>query len=158
MVVYIDNLNVDLDLISKSDIKSCALTALEQEGRTADEDLSIIIGDDDHIQQLNREFMGIAEPTDVLAFPAGHIDPDSGHLYLGDVIISLPRAINQAKHAGHSPSAEVSLLVIHGVLHLLGYDHDQPEVKAEMWSSQDSILKILGIEIKSPQPTNQLHG
>jgi probable rRNA maturation factor len=108
-----------------------------------------LIDNDARIQELNKEFLGIDSPTDVLAFPAGHVDPDTGHEYLGDVIISFPQAKNQADQAGHSLSAEINLLVVHGVLHLLGYEHDEPEEKTKMWSAQSHILTNLGVRIKS---------
>ena len=88
--------------------------------------LTILFSDDLHIQRLNREFRNKDKPTDVLSFPGG--DPIPGMpepgRYLGDIIISVPTASRQANESGHSLEAELQLLVIHGVLHLLGYDHE----------------------------------
>ena len=150
MTVFLDFVDFYADLLNHSQIENCVLTTLEYQGVSTDTDLSILVGNDSRIQQLNQEFMGIDAPTDVLAFPAGHLDPDTGRVYLGDVIISFPQAKNQADQAGHSLAAEINLLVIHGVLHLLGYDHDEPEGKAKMWSAQTQILTTLGVRINSP--------
>jgi probable rRNA maturation factor len=86
---------------------------------------------------------GQAAPTDVLSFPAGDIDPDTGEPYLGDVLISFPRAEAQVKSAGHPVEEEIQLLVTHGILHLLGYDHAEPEAKERMWCAQEEILEAL---------------
>lgn len=110
--------------------------------------LTILFSDDQHIQQLNRDFRQIDKPTDVLSFPGG--DPFPGNPdkspYLGDIIISVPTADRQAKESGHSLAAELHLLVIHGALHLLGYDHDEPEDKKRMWAKQEEILTNLGFD------------
>ena len=84
-------------------------------------------------------------PTDVLSFPASETDPDTGASYIGDILISIPRAQAQADAAGHPLEAEVQLLVVHGVLHLLGYDHADAEEKALMWKAQAEILTGLGL-------------
>lgn len=112
--------------------------------------LGIVITDDSQLQKLNREFLGIDEPTDVLSFPADETDPDTGELYLGDILISYPRALAQSRSGGHSLQDEVQLLVVHGVLHLLGYDHDEESTSAEMWAAQAEILNTLGCAIQVP--------
>jgi probable rRNA maturation factor len=81
----------------------------------------------------------------VLSFPAGEYDPETGSRYLGDILISTAYAARQAAQYGHSPEAETQLLVIHGVLHLLGYDHAEPEEKERMWAEQTAILQLLGL-------------
>jgi probable rRNA maturation factor len=113
-------------------------------------DASIVLSDDDKLQELNIQFMGIDAPTDVLSFPSGEIDPDSGELYLGDVIISQTRASQQALAGGHSLEDELKLLVVHGMLHLLGYDHADADEKARMWVQQSRILENLGCKISFP--------
>lgn len=125
----------------------CILTTLDDQGVSIDYDLSLVLDHDERIRELNLEFLGQDKPTDVLAFPAQHVDPDSGNPYLGDVIISFPRAQAQAEEAGHSVSAELCLLTVHGILHLLGHDHDQPETKAKMWHAQNQILAGLGVQV-----------
>ncbi len=108
-------------------------------------DLSIVLTDDSQLQQLNRDFLDIDAPTDVLSFPASETDPESGTAYLGDVIISVPRAREQALGAAHPLDSEVQLLVVHGVLHLLGYDHAEPAEKSRMWAAQAAILRSIGL-------------
>jgi probable rRNA maturation factor len=125
----------------------CILATLDDQGVSIDYDLSLVLDQDERLRELNHEFLGHDKPTDVLAFPALHVDPDSGNPYLGDIIISFPRAQAQAEKAGHSVSAELCLLTIHGILHLLGHDHDQPETKAKMWHAQNQILAELGVQI-----------
>lgn len=128
----------------------CALAVFQEQGIQLDSDITIVIVDDDEIHRLNREYLAQDKRTDVLAFPAGHLDPDTGHKNFGDVIISYPRAEIQAIAGGHQLSSELSLLAVHGVLHLLGYDHDLPESEIKMWQAQTKILSRLGIEINTP--------
>lgn len=113
----------------------------------AEGDLTVVLTGAAQIQALNRDFLGIDAPTDVLSFPSGEVDPDTGALYLGDVILSLPQVQAQAAAAGHPALAEAQLLVVHGVLHLLGYDHGEPEQKAAMWAAQAAILQQIGAEV-----------
>lgn len=110
-------------------------------------DLSIVIGTDEELQKLNQQFANMDAPTDVLSFTSGEIDPETGRLYYGDIIISYPRAAVQAETAGHPVNAEIQLLVIHGMLHLLEYDHQSPEEKSIMWSIQEKILRKSGTGI-----------
>ena len=149
MTVFLDIAPSFVDSPNLPNFNRCVWTTLESQQALIDSDITIVIDDDDHIHKLNHEFLGQDSPTDVLAFPAGHHDPDTGHLYLGDLIISYPRAMEQAKAAGHPTSSELCLLTVHGVLHLLGYDHDQPELKAEMWHAQAEILSKLGVQVNS---------
>jgi probable rRNA maturation factor len=86
----------------------------------------------------------------VLSFPASEtdgseIDPETGARYIGDIIISVPYAARGAAKAGHPLEAELQLLVVHGVLHLLGHDHAKPREKAKMWKAQAEILESLGL-------------
>ena len=113
--------------------------------RSADGDLTVVLTDDARLQTLNRDYLGIDAPTDVLSFPASETDPETGARYLGDIIISIPRAEAQAKSAGHPLEAEVQLLVVHGVLHLLGHDHAEAEEKTKMWKAQAEVLERLGL-------------
>ncbi len=100
------------------------------------------------IRELNHQFRDVNDVTDILSFPAeSEIDPETGVEYLGDLIVCLERAESQANEAGHSLQDEVSLLLIHGLLHLLGYDHAEPEEKAEMWALQDEYLRKYGIKL-----------
>lgn len=107
--------------------------------------LSILITTDQQIQELNQKYRGIDQPTDVLAFPAGHTNPEDGTMYLGDIILSYPRAEVQAAERGHQTAEEIQLLVIHGVLHLLHFDHADAAEKQEMWHVKSQILQQLNI-------------
>lgn len=113
-------------------------------------ELTLVLSDDAQIQSLNHQFLGVDAPTDVLAFPSGETDPDGGQLYLGDVIISCRRAQIQADAGGHTFEQEMQLLIVHGVLHLLGYNHEIKLDKKKMWILQDEILSQIGSPIRSP--------
>ncbi len=132
-----------LPSVSRDAIRRAANAALTQQSSQGD--VSIVLADDARLQALNREYLGIDAPTDVLSFPAAEEDPQSGRSYLGDILISVPRAAQQAQAAGHEVQAEVQLLVIHGVLHLLGHDHAEPADKSRMWSAQSAILGSIGL-------------
>lgn len=119
--------------------------ALEHESESLESELSIVLTDDARLHELNRDYLGIDAPTDVLSFPAAETDPETGARYIGDILLSIPRARSQADAAGHALESEVQLLVVHGVLHLLGHDHAEPEEKADMWKAQTEILQSLGL-------------
>ncbi|MEN8241208.1 MAG: rRNA maturation RNase YbeY [Chloroflexota bacterium] len=112
--------------------------------------LSIKISDDTAIQELNRSYLGIDAPTDVLSFPLPFEDPESGSQYYGDMIVSYPTAAAQAQSGGHPIEDEIKLLVVHGLLHLLGYNHASEADKKEMWARQSELL--IALKIKA-QPT-----
>lgn len=135
--------------VSPDLLVTTARTALEHEKAPSTSELSIVISDDNELHQLNQQFLGIDAPTDVLSFPSDEIDPDSGNRYLGDIIISYPRALEQSQKGGHPVTAEIQLLAVHGVLHLLGYDHAEPDEKEKMWKTQAEILHILGNPMKN---------
>lgn len=126
-------------------LERAARTALEHEAQSLDSELSIILTDDARLHELNLNYLGVDAPTDVLSFPASETDPETGARYVGDILISIPRAETQAQAAGHALEAEVQLLVVHGVLHLVGHDHAEPEEKARMWKAQAEILERLGL-------------
>lgn len=111
-------------------------------------EVAIVIGNNDHIQSLNQTYRGIDEPTDVLTFPHGLIDPDTGREYLGDIVIAYPVAAQQAETGGHPVMDELVLLVVHATLHLLGYDHETDQEKRVMWSVQDDILDKLEVSAR----------
>jgi probable rRNA maturation factor len=126
-------------------LERTAQAVLRQVAEHQDSDLSIVLTDEARLQELNREYLGIDAPTDVLSFPASETDPQTGTRYLGDILISVPRARSQAEAAGHPLESEIQLLVVHGLLHLLGYDHAEPDEKAHMWKVQAQILESLGL-------------
>lgn len=129
---------IDLDLV-----EDAARETLQYEHAPEEADVTIVLTGDEQVKELNRQYLDIDDTTDVLSFPADFIDPDTTHTYLGDVIISYPKAKAQAESGGHSLENELKLLVVHGLLHLLGYDHVDEEEKAEMWAVQTEILSRL---------------
>jgi probable rRNA maturation factor len=131
-------------------IERAAHAALKHQNVSPKTNLSIVLTDNRRLRKLNRDYLGIDAPTDVLSFPASEadgsaIDPETGARYLGDILISIPYARKSAGQAGHSLEAEVQLLVVHGVLHLLGHDHARPREKSRMWKAQREILESLGL-------------
>jgi probable rRNA maturation factor len=112
--------------------------------------LTIVLTDDVQLQALNRDYLGIDAPTDVLSFPADETDPESGERYLGDILISFPRAAAQARQGGHAVQDELRLLAVHGTLHLLGHDHAEAGERLAMWAAQAEILRRLGSAITAP--------
>lgn len=110
--------------------------------------LLIRISDNEELKSLNLQYRGIDKTTDVLSFPTDFTDPDLESRYLGDVVIAYPKAEEQSQKRGHFVEAELQLLVVHGVLHLLGHDHVDQEQKEEMWSLQSRILEKLGLDIE----------
>lgn len=140
-------INIDLQM-NFSDVpllERAARFTLDHESAPADGDMTIVLTDDAQLHELNLEFLGVDAPTDVLSFPASESDPETGTPYLGDILISIPRATEQAQAAGHSVEAEVQLLVVHGTLHLLGHDHANLEEKALMWQAQAEVMLQLGL-------------
>jgi probable rRNA maturation factor len=126
-------------------LQRAARAALEYESQSLESELSIVLTDNARLHELNLNYLGIDSPTDVLSFPASETDPETGARYIGDILISLPRAQEQANAAGHPLEAEMQLLVVHGVLHLLGHDHADAGEKARMWKAQAEILAELGL-------------
>ena len=125
--------------------------ALEYMDFDADAQISVTLVDNERIHDLNREYRNVDRPTDVLSFPMytfadGDEPPEGVPVMLGDIVISVERAEEQAKEYGHSLRREMSFLTVHSVLHLLGYDHElSPEAEREMFALQDKIMEKLGI-------------
>jgi probable rRNA maturation factor len=137
-------------VVERSALRAAARAALDYEAAPAPGALAIAVADDVALQRLNRDYLGHDRPTDVLSFPSHETDPETGARYFGDIAISFPRARAQATAGGHRVSAELQLLVVHGVLHLLGHDHAKRREKARMWAAQAEILKRLGAPISGP--------
>jgi probable rRNA maturation factor len=130
---------------SKEMIERAVLAALAHQSQSLDSDLTIVLTDDVQLRELNREYLRIDAPTDVLSFPASESDPETGARYIGDILISMPYAARSAGKGGHGLESEVQLLVVHGVLHLLGHDHAEADEKTRMWKAQAEILESLGL-------------
>ncbi len=139
------NIDNQQDFPESALLERAARFTLELQPDSAEADITIVLTDDQQLHELNRDFLGVDAPTDVLSFPASEEDPETGASYLGDILISIPRAAQQALAAGHPVEAEVQLLVVHGVLHLLGHDHAEAEEKILMWNEQARVLERLGL-------------
>lgn len=126
-------------------LRLAVATVLEQHEMSGG--VTVVITSDEEVAALNRQFRAVDAPTDVLSFPADAPPVDEGDEvpYLGDLVIAYPYAAAQALREQHDLMHSLSLLVIHGTLHLLGYDHDSPAHRAEMWTAQDRVLNALGI-------------
>ncbi len=141
----------------KAFVRKVIRTALAAEGVDFPCEVDVLLTNDAHIHELNREQRGIDRPTDVLSFPAFDLqpgalpepadaDPGSGLVPLGDMVVSLERAAAQAKEYGHSNRRELAYLTVHSVLHLLGYDHlDEGPQKAQMRAKEEEILEKLDV-------------
>jgi probable rRNA maturation factor len=130
-------------LVDLKRLETCLQTSLEKISYAQDEAVSLKLTDNKTIQQLNKTYRGVDEPTDVLSFENDYRDPESGLHYLGDIIISIEKSQEQAATKGHLLQQEVELLLVHGILHLCGYDHADEDDYAEMSSLQDEILRAV---------------
>lgn len=144
------------DEILKAVEDVCSYT-LEYEGFNQPAEISITFTDNENIQSLNRQHRGIDRATDVLSFPILEFDEDGNiinedfdfdedDVVLGDIVISLEKAQEQAESYGHSLKREVAFLTAHSMLHLLGYDHMEEDEEKVMFKKQEKILSHLGIE------------
>lgn len=135
--------------VNHARLRRAAQAAFAAAGAQARHSITVVVTDDAHIRELNLAYRGVDAPTDVLAFGEnvpgqGFVRPTRRPVYLGDVIISHERAAEQAALYGHAVEEELALLVVHGVLHLLGYDHEQAADKEQMWRLQNAALASLG--------------
>ena len=147
------NIQIEEDFAGEVDpkgLRAAARAALSHAAAPAAGELTLVISDDRTLRRLNRKFLKEDRATDVLSFPSSERHPRTGAPYLGDIAISFPRAAAQAERGGHPVAAELQLLVVHGVLHLLGHDHARPADKARMWTAQAAILQALGSPITGP--------
>ena len=131
-------------------IRRAILETLKYENQTGDFEVSVTFTDNAGIHELNRAYRNIDRPTDVLSFP--QIDYDAGELaegMIGDIVLSLERAKEQADEFGHSFERECAFLSVHSTLHLLGYDHElSDEDDADMRARQSEVMNIMGLGIK----------
>jgi len=115
---------------------------LRAENCPGDTEVSVLLADDESVRTLNRDYRGVDAPTDVLAFSQleGEDFGCEGGNVLGDVVISVETASRQAQEHGHALDDEIDVLLVHGLLHLLGYDHEKPEDARRMFARQDELL------------------
>ena len=136
-------------LVDEGWARRIAQTVLKAEEVAPPYEVSLVFTDSETVQQLNRDYRGVDEPTDVLAFcmlSQKEVDssfalPPDGVTRLGEVIISYPQAVEQASEQGHSSERELALLIIHGILHLLGYDHEEAEEESKMRTRERELLE-----------------
>ena len=155
---------ITADVPGAANDANCALirrtirTAPAPAGLTAPCEVDVLLTDDDGIHEINRELRQVDRPTDVLSSPEFELtpgqlpgpedaDPGTGLIPLGDMVLSMERVAAQAREYGHSKRRELSYLVTHSVLHLLGYDHlDEGPMKAQMRAREEAIMALLGLE------------
>ncbi len=109
-------------------------------------EVSVSVVNADDIQRLNKEFRGINKVTDVLSFPIGDKNPETGEIVLGDIVLCADKIIAQAEEYGHTRKRELAFLTCHSMLHLLGYDHMEEDERLEMEDLQKKILAKIGYE------------
>ena len=132
-------------------IEGCTRSALAEEEIDEDAEVSVTFVDNERIRELNAEFRGIDRETDVLSFPIGddggfEVNPDNDAIILGDIVVSLEKAKEQAEEYSHSFKRELAFLITHSLFHLLGYDHvDGGEEEKIMFAKQERVLERLGI-------------
>ncbi|MGE5704985.1 MAG: rRNA maturation RNase YbeY [Clostridia bacterium] len=136
-------------------IERCLVAAAEKEDVAGE--VSVTLVDNERIHELNREFRGVDRPTDVLSFAMNEQGEEELDIYvdeeelddfpnmLGDIVISIPKAKQQAEEYGHSFERELGFLAVHGFLHLIGYDHMNEADEKEMFARQDEILLSIGL-------------
>lgn len=159
MRVLIENLQSSFEYTQDMEklIENSVSQSMALEGFEVPAEISILLVDNVRIHQINLEHRGVDRPTDVLSFPLvemkegvilsneGDFDLDENMLLLGDIVLSLEMAQSQAVEYGHSLQREVAFLVTHGVFHLLGYDHMEPEEEKRMLQKQEDVLKRMGL-------------
>ncbi|MCL2353337.1 MAG: rRNA maturation RNase YbeY [Defluviitaleaceae bacterium] len=142
--------NTDEDLTAFENLaKKAFLTTLEAEGIVANGEISILFINDEEMQQINKTHRGKDAPTDVLSFPQYDQieDGEDAFLMLGDIVVSMDTAKKQATELNHSLEREVAFLIVHGTLHLLGYDHETQEEEDEMTALQEEILTKIDLGV-----------
>lgn len=137
-------------------LESMAGKVLAAQGVGPDAEMGLVIATEERIRELNRTYLGKDEPTDVISFhmlpaEAGSgeglppfVAPPDGISHLGEVIISFPQAVAQAEEHGHTVEREMTILIIHGILHLLGYDDEEPVLKERMSAREREVLGEIG--------------
>jgi probable rRNA maturation factor len=132
-------------------MRSVVAETLAVEGVSSPAELGLVVTDDERIRQLNKSYRGVDEATDVLSFALledsddSFVNPPDGILHLGEVILSYPRAVVQAEEHRHPVKRELALLLVHGVLHLLGHEHEEPHDEARMRAEEERVLGALAL-------------
>ncbi len=159
--IHNDQDRMDITQEIKNIISKCVNKTLDMEGFELKVNVCITLVDNLRIEAVNLEYRGVDRATDVLSFPMldlrvgqrnlvldefiNDIDPESGAVILGDIVISMEKVVEQAEEYGHSFERELGFLVVHGLLHLLGYDHTEREDRDIMRSREEAILGALDL-------------
>ena len=162
MTIEIENESgIELSFDWEETIRETVILALDYEGCPYECEVSVLLGDNEGIREVNREMRGIDKPTDVLSFPAAEyahpadfdgleeqdvFNPETGEYMVGDVMISVEKVRSQAAEYGHSERRELAFLVAHSMLHLMGYDHENDEERKVMEERQEAVLQRIGIK------------
>lgn len=153
---------INLDFDYKTLAKDVIMFTMEHENFPYEAEVNLTLTDNETIHAINQEYRQIDRPTDVLSFPMlsydtpgdfsaledsveDNFNPDTGEILLGDIIISVPKVLEQAREYGHSPRREYAFLIVHSMLHLFGYDHMTEDEAAFMENKQKEILQELQI-------------
>jgi probable rRNA maturation factor len=131
--------------LDRAALRRLAVRVLKSEGVAPPAEVSLVVTDDETVRDLNRRYRGTDEPTDVLSFgdeatSVPFVTPPDGVRRLGEVILSYPTAERQALEAGHGMQEETAHLVVHGLLHLLGYDHEDADGERRMRAREEELL------------------
>jgi probable rRNA maturation factor len=143
--------------LSSSQIEEIVHKSIILAGNDANADISIVVDSDVVLHKLNKNYLGNDKPTDVLSFESNELNPETGNLFLGDIAVSFESAERQAAEAGHPLENEIALLLVHGILHLSGYNHETKTEKEQMWKKQQTILDSLNININRISGDEEFH-
>ncbi len=143
--------------ISQMQLSDKLSRILELAGLDSESKVSVRIDSDELLKNLNKQYRGFDQPTDVLSFESNMVDPETGCLFLGDIVISYETAEKQAQEADHPLENEIILLLIHGILHLSGLDHATKSQKDAMWQKQQMILDKLDVKINRISGDKDFH-
>ncbi|MFR4144044.1 MAG: rRNA maturation RNase YbeY [[Clostridium] leptum] len=131
-------------------VRRCCNAVLRMENFQGAAEVSVTFANNEQIHELNKMHRNVDAPTDVLSFPMGEdgkydIDPATNAKILGDIVISMEKAVEQAERFGHTLQREVGYLTAHSMLHLLGYDHEEPLEKVHMREKEELVMTQLGL-------------
>ena len=161
-VTFESEVEIPFDFAYEKTAEEVIEKAIELEKFPLEAELNLLLVDNEAIREINRTYREIDRATDVLSFPmidyetpgdfskvegemGENLNPDTGEVLLGDIIMSVPKVLEQEQEYGHSPKREFAFLITHSMLHLFGYDHMEPEEAAIMENKQKKILDSLGI-------------
>lgn len=163
MTFYVENeIDAGYDFDIHETVEKAVKKALQHEDCPYEAEVNVLITNLEGIREYNNDYRGIDSPTDVLSFPAvdypapadfsiaasdvsSYFNPETGELMLGDIILCHDRIVSQAEEFGHSQLREFTFLIVHSMLHLMGYDHMTPDEEREMFAHQNDIMNELGI-------------